>query len=237
MPAQRNKGLPPRLGDIRVLTRPEVAELLDRVAALAPGTAGALDRDTAFAVLRQLDELQRRRSRGPFFATCPYCRWSFDIAHSRPWALPPAPPARHPDPVGAADSAASAREVARTLGQAALWGRQDDSDAFWMKQAPTVVWPLLLLARATGGDMGTVALLAHPDDMEEALVSVATALAELDAGPDADAARSDWDSLRSVDVRCRRAMFTYAFRMVAHWQHPTMPSRRPVSSLGPDPAA
>jgi hypothetical protein len=73
--------------------------------------------------------------------------------------------------------------------------------------------------------------------MEEALVSVAKALGDLAGGPDVDEARREWDSLRSLDVRTGRALFTYAFGMVAHWRHPTMPSRRPVASLGPDPGA
>jgi hypothetical protein len=222
------------MGDTKVLTRPEVAELLDRVAALAPGTADALDRDTACAVLRQLHELQRQRSRGPFFATCPYCRWSFDIAHSRFSAGAPPPPSRHPDPIAAADSAAGAREVARALGQALLWGNQDHSEDFWVRQAQVVLWPLLLVAHATGGDMESVLVQGDPDRMAETVASVAKALGELAAGPDAEAARSDWDSLRFFDVRTRRAVLTYAFRIVAHWYRPTLPSRRPVVSLSYD---
>lgn len=232
MAAPRNKSLPVQLGDTRVFTRPEVSELLDRVAALSPETADALDRDTACAVLLQLHELQRRRGPGPYYVTCPSCRGSFDVAHSRPCAGPPKPPPHHPDPIGAADSAAGAREVARALGQALLRSdNQVDSAPFWVEMAVPVLWPLLLAARAAGRDMEGVRLQAHPDRIPETLISVATALKQLPPGPDVDAARREWASVRAFDDRHRRAVFACAFGMVELWLHPTMPSRRPVSSL------
>jgi len=114
---------------------------------------------------------------------------------------------------------------------------QDGSVAFWVEMARPVLWPLLLLASVAGRGMDGVRLQAHPDRIPETLISVATALKQLPPGPDADAARSEWASVRSFDERHRRAVFTCASHMVAHWQRPALPSRRPASPLRPDPLA
>jgi len=105
-----------------------------------------------------------------------------------------------------------------------LWGKDNlnGPEAFWVDVGRGVLWPLLLLARATGRGMDDVRLQAHPEQMVETLVSVGAALGELAPGHDSDAARRQWAVNSSLDVRCRRMAFTYAYRLVHYWQYTAM---------------
>lgn len=202
-----------------VLTPSDVAQLMRSVAMLAPGSPSGLDKETAYDVLSQLEELQLCRL--PRLLRCPHCREALGVTHRRrPAADRPSQQPRHPDPVGAAGSAEGAEAATQALGQALLWrgGPPGDQDDYWVGIACAVLRPLLVVARSTGGDVDAVADLAHPDHSAATLVSVAGALDELGSDEHAGRARRDWAATAGLDTRAQRMAFTYAFRMALHWQ-------------------
>ena len=205
-----------------VLKPTEVAQLLRSVAMLPVGCPSALDRDTAYAVLSQLEELQgRRRGQGSLYVACPYCGERFDTAHGlRPAVAPRDRPLRHPDPIGAAGTLGGAEQAARTLAKAMTWGNDSlrGPEAFWVDFGRTVLWPLLYLARATGWDMDAVRLFVHPVRLADTLVTVSQALADLDPTIDVERARRQWDRILATDTLSLQTAFRYAYGLVNHWQ-------------------
>lgn len=204
-----------------VLEPTEVAQLLRSVAMLPPGCPTALDRDKAYAVLSQLEELQMQRRVGPHFTCCPYCRESFDTAHGlRPSPGTPNRPPRHPDPIGAADTLGGAVQAARSLAKSLAWGNAAlrGPEAFSVDFGRTVLWPLLYLARATGRDMDDVRRLAHPELRGESILSVSAGLEALEASVEAERVRRQWERIVTTDAYAQRTAFAYAYGLVNHWQ-------------------
>jgi hypothetical protein len=209
------------IGSPTVLKPTEVAQLLRSVAMLPPGCPTALDRDTAYTVLSQLEELQRRRRKGPHYVCCPYCGEAFDTAHGlRHPARPSNRPPRHPNPIGAAATLGGAEQAARAMAEAMAWGNNElrGPEAFWLDFGRSVLWPLLYLARASNWDMDDVRLLVHRLHLPETLVTVAAGLAALESTIDVERIRRQWDRIVMTDPRSRCTAFGYAYALVNHWQ-------------------
>lgn len=201
-----------------VLKPTEVAQLLRSVAMLAPGCASALDRDTAYAVLSQLEELQTQRRHTPHYVFCPYCGEGFDSAHGLRAVERDEPP-RSSNPIADADTVGGAADAARAMAKAMEW-RNDGlrgPEAFWVDFGRIVLWPLLFLARSTGRDMDDVRLLAYPPQLGETLATVTAELAAMDATIDVERARRQWARIVASDARSQRTAFDYAYAMVHHW--------------------
>lgn len=204
-----------------LLTAAEVATLSRDVATLPPGCTSALDRETALAVLSQLEDLRRSRRRAPHYIFCPYCGEGFDRAHGlRTDAPRPDDPQRHLDPIGAAATVRGADQAARALAKAMSWRneRYRGPDRFWVDFGRVVLCPMLLLARAAEWDMDDVRLLAHPARLTETLATVTAGLEALEPGPDGERARREWTRIMATDGRTLRTAFGYAYSMVHHWQ-------------------
>ena len=212
----------------------ELAELRRHLAALPAGSTEGLGRDAALDLLAQFEGLQWRRTLGQHYAFCPYCGEGLDAAQAARAAtrrprrrhLPPRgdPPPRHPDPVGAAATMATAEEVTRALAEAMTWDRVPKDyppavpDAFWVDFARLVLAPMLYLAHYGGRDMASVRLQAHPGHVAETLVAVATELEAMVHSPDIDHARREWACIVGQRAPAQREIFSWAYRMVRHWE-------------------
>lgn len=211
----------------------ELAELRRHLAALPAGSTEGLDRDTALDLLVQLEGLQWRRTLGPRYAFCPYCGEGLDAAQAAraatrrsPGHEPPcgAPPERHPDPVGAAATLATAEEVTRALAEAMTWDRGTKDrppavpEAFWVDFARLVLAPMLYLAHHGGRDIASVRLQAHPGHVAGTLVTVAADLEALGPSPEVDRARREWACIVGHRTPAQREIFSWAYGMVRCWE-------------------
>ncbi len=203
----------------------EVTALLRKVSRRLPGSKTGLDRDTACAVLTMLEDLQRRRRWIPKYVFCAYCRESFDSEdnHVHPGGRDRSQ--RHPDPIDASDTSAGAEAAAAAMADAVRVGAllplddgSSDSRDFWMAHGRLVLWPLLYVARATGRTMHDVREWTDPDHVIETLMAVGAALCSIDATPDAERVRRQWQAMEDCDVRSRRTAFDKAHGQVLYWQ-------------------